>query len=433
MRTHRLSHVIQVVRAAAAPHEDAGPSDGQLLERYILSREEDTFAAIVHRHGPMVWGVCRRALTCPHDAEDAFQATFLVLVRKAANVVPREMVANWLYGVALQTARKARATNAKRRAREKQVTSMPEPAREEELLDDLRPLLDEELSRLPEQYRAVIVLCDLEGRTRKEAARILGVPEGTVATRLAAARVRLAKRLARSGLAPSAAAFAAALPPSVAANTVKAAALFAAGKTAAGGVSLQAVALAEGVLKTMVMSKLKMVAAVALAIVALGIGGAVLAQQSRDEKPKPPTAAAADKGEKPDEKVSSKAGREVVSAFEENLARVEEAFLGKKMRVTGKMHRVAGVGASRLPEKLKKADDQHYYLTFAAEQEYKGKAATEMPLMFVFPKSARKQLAELDRGQMVTIEGVCEGRKGDPGFYLGNYIVFTGCKIVKGK
>ena len=147
-----------------------------------------------------------------HDAEDAFQATFLVLVRKAASIVPREMVGNWLYGVAHQTALKARATAAKRKGRERQVTDMPEPAvAGQDLWPDLQPLLDQELSRLPDKYRAVIVLCDLEGKTRKEAARQLGVPEGTVASRLARARAMLAKRLARRGVTVSGGALAAVL------------------------------------------------------------------------------------------------------------------------------------------------------------------------------------------------------------------------------
>src|SRR5262249_10640224 len=156
--------------------------------------------------------------------------------RKAAAVVPRDMVANWLYGVAHQTALKARATTAKRRAREKQGTAMPEPAARQQQLGDLQHLLDQELGRLPDKYRAVIVLCDLGGKTRKEAAQHFRLPEGTVATRLATARAMLAKRLARSGLAVSGAALAAALAPtvasagvpaSVASSTIKAASYYA--------------------------------------------------------------------------------------------------------------------------------------------------------------------------------------------------------------
>src|SRR6516164_6594711 len=161
MATNQLQRVIQTLHAAGLYQETATLTDGQLLESYIRSREEAALAALVRRHGPMVWGVCRRVLRNYHDAEDAFQATFLVLVRKAASVVPREMVANWLYGVAHQTARKARATTAKRGARERQVTRMPEPAATDpELWDDVQPLLDQELSGLPDIYRVAIVLCN---------------------------------------------------------------------------------------------------------------------------------------------------------------------------------------------------------------------------------------------------------------------------------
>src|SRR2546423_4075750 len=117
MATRPMSEVLRRLRGAPGPGE---PTDGQLLEHFIARREEAAFAALVRRHGPMVWGVCRRVVGSHHDAEDAFQATFLVLVRRAAAVVPRELVANWLYGVAHQTALKARATAAKQRGREKQ-------------------------------------------------------------------------------------------------------------------------------------------------------------------------------------------------------------------------------------------------------------------------------------------------------------------------
>src|SRR5262245_6995250 len=181
MATNQLNRVIHTVRNAALDHEGAALSDGQLLENYLQRREESAFAALVCRHGPMVWGVCRRVLQSHQDAEDAFQATFLVLVRKAHSIAPPDMVANWLYGVAHQTALKARSTAAKRRGREKQVTAMPEPTFQQSEPRDELSLLDQELSRLPDKYRAVIVLCDLEGKTRKEAASHFGLPEGTVA------------------------------------------------------------------------------------------------------------------------------------------------------------------------------------------------------------------------------------------------------------
>jgi len=262
-------------------------TDGQLLEDYIRRRDEAAFADLVWRHGPMVWGVCRRVLCNYHDAEDAFQATFLVLVRKATSILPREMVANWLYGVAHQTALKARATAATRKGRERQVATMPEPAvAEHDRRHDLHALLDQELSWLPNKYRAVLVLCDLEGKTRKEAAQQLGVPEGTVAGQLARARAMLAKRMARHGLAVSSGALTAVLsqeaasagvPTSLVFSTIKAASLVAAGTAATGAVSVKVATLVEGVMKAMLLTKLKKGMAVTAAlIVALGIGAGLL-------------------------------------------------------------------------------------------------------------------------------------------------------------
>jgi RNA polymerase sigma factor (sigma-70 family) len=188
MAANQMSAVTQRLRRTVLLQEAAGLTDGQLLVCFIDHRDDAAFAALVRRHGPMVWGVCRRLLN-EHDAEDAFQATFLVLVRKAGSIVPKEKVANWLYGVAHRAALEARRNVARRRAREKQVTEMPEPAvLDNNLWRGLQRLLDQELSRLPDAYREVIVLSDLEGKDRKEVARQLGVPEGTVGSRLARAR-----------------------------------------------------------------------------------------------------------------------------------------------------------------------------------------------------------------------------------------------------
>src|SRR5438105_10558313 len=143
MATGQLNGVIQHLCEVMLPREGAGLTDVQLLEDYISRRDEAAFAALVRRHGPMVWGVCRRVLHDHHDAEDAFQATFLVFVRRASSITSRELLANWLYGVAHQTALKARATGAKRNRRERQVAQMPEPAAsEQELWSGLQPLLD---------------------------------------------------------------------------------------------------------------------------------------------------------------------------------------------------------------------------------------------------------------------------------------------------
>src|SRR5262245_48063835 len=287
MANSPMTEILRHLRRSALPREGPELTDGQLLEAYISRRDETALAALVHRHGPMVWGVCRRVLPHYHDAEDAFQATFLVLVRKAGSIASPELLANWLHGVARQTAWKAQATAARRRARERQVMAMPEPeAVPKDPGNDLPALLDQELSRLPDRYRIVLLLCDLEGKTRKEAARRLGVPEGTVAGRLARARVLLAKRLGRHGLAISGGALAtvlaehaasAAVPVSVVSSTLKAATLAAAGQASAAGViSAQAAALSQGVLKAMLLKKLKVAAAALLTIFA-GLGVALWA------------------------------------------------------------------------------------------------------------------------------------------------------------
>jgi RNA polymerase sigma factor (sigma-70 family) len=286
MASNQMSEFIQHVRRAALLRDGAGRTDEELLKDFISRHEDAALGALVRRHGPMVWGVCRRVLRSYHDAEDAFQATFLVLVRKAASIALPELLANWLYRVAYQTALNARATAARRKERERQVTDMPEPeVVPQDHRHDLRSVLDEALSHLPDKYRAVIILCDLEARTRQEAARQLGVPEGTVAGRLARARTMLAKRLTRHGLATAGGTVAvvlaqhmaaAGVPIAVVSNAIKAATVFAAGPRAAGGViSPEVAALTQGVLKTMLWSKLKVATAVLLGVFACVGGGAV--------------------------------------------------------------------------------------------------------------------------------------------------------------
>jgi RNA polymerase sigma factor (sigma-70 family) len=267
----------------------AGLTDGQLLEGYVARGEEGAFEALVRRHGPMVLGVCRRILHHAHDAEDAFQATSLVLARKAASIVPRDAVGNWLYGVACRTAMKARGAAVRRRLRESQAPPQTPGERDDPALQELLALLDEELRRLPDKYRTPVVLCALEGKTRKEAAQLLGWPEGTVSSRLAVARARLAARMSRRlgaalpggalalVLAPGAAS--AGVPPPLVGVTVKAATAVAAGKAAvAGVVSGQVAALTEGVLHAMMLSKLKVAAGVLMGLAVLAAGAGWLAE-----------------------------------------------------------------------------------------------------------------------------------------------------------
>jgi RNA polymerase sigma factor (sigma-70 family) len=297
MATAQMDMVIRQLRRAVPQQHWAGRTDGQLLASFIDQKDEAAFEALVCRHGPMVFGVCRRVVGNHHDAEDAFQATFLVLARKASSVSPRERLANWLHGVALRTAIKAKTMTAKRRGREKQVTEIHEPeAAQQGHWCDLQPLLDQELNSLPEKYRLPILLCDLEGKTINEAAQQFGWPQGTLAGRLARGRKLLAKRLASRGVVLSAGSLAAVVsqnaasagvPTSLMSSTVKAATMIAAGQaTVAGVVPAKFAILTEGVLKDMLLSRLK-TSTVGLLLVALLIGSAgAIYQTQAAEQPK---------------------------------------------------------------------------------------------------------------------------------------------------
>jgi RNA polymerase sigma factor (sigma-70 family) len=266
-------------------------SDGQLLDRFVDRRDEgaeEAFAMLMARHGPMVFGVCRRVLSNSHEAEDAFQTTFLVLARKASTIARRETVANWLYGVALRTAKDARSRTRRRRAREECVSELRViHAPGEDPAEDLRAILDEELTRLPERFRAPVLLCELESLPRHEAARRLGIPEGTLSSRLARAKTLLRERLTRRGLGLSAAlltaslvreAQAAVVPHALAEMTIRAASLVAAGCSLTGLVAASVQSLTEEVCKAMFFAKLKGILFGLVTLGAVTTGAIVLAQ-----------------------------------------------------------------------------------------------------------------------------------------------------------
>jgi RNA polymerase sigma factor (sigma-70 family) len=257
-------------------------SDPELLERFLGQRDAAAFAALVRRHGPAVLGVCRRVLRNGHDAEDAFQATFLVLARKARFIARREALGSWLYGVAYRVALRARADAARRRKHESQAAQRVEAQTAcDALADDVRPVLDEEVSRLPDKYRRPVVLCYFEGKTYQEAARLLGWPPGTVSVRLARARGLLRRRLALRGLALSSAALAVCLAEGSAsaaevgllADAVAGAAVGWLAGPAAAGVSAEVIALTEGVVNTMLVRKLKTLVG-AFLVIGVTLGGA---------------------------------------------------------------------------------------------------------------------------------------------------------------
>jgi RNA polymerase sigma factor (sigma-70 family) len=286
MATAQMDTVIRHLRRAVLRQDEAGWTDGQLLGSFIDQKDEAAFEALVRRHGPMVFGVCRRVVGNHHDAEDAFQATFLVLARKASSVRPRERVANWLHGVALRTAMKAKTMTTKRRGREKQLTEIPEfEAAQQGQWRDLQLLLDQELNGLPENYRLPILLCDLEGKAIKDAARQLGWPQGSLAGRLVRGRKLLAKRLASRGVVLSAGSLAAvvlqneasaSVPTLLLSSTVKAAAMIAAGQaTFAGVVPAKVAAVTEGVMKSMMLTKLSNAVAGLVVLAAVVFGGSL--------------------------------------------------------------------------------------------------------------------------------------------------------------
>jgi RNA polymerase sigma factor (sigma-70 family) len=274
-----LGHVRRMFRR----HELQAHDDGQLLDAFLTDCEPAAFAVLVERLGPMVLGVCRRLTLQPHDAEDAFQATFLVLLRKARSIQPRARVGCWLYGVACRTAREVRRLAQRRRTRERQVETLPERAVSPESMNEMAPWLDRELERLPAKYRLPILLCDLQGKMHKEAAELLGWPQGTLSGRLTRARQELARRLTARGL-PCATAVAgavwtgpasASVPPELAATTANAAsALLADGQKALFASPVYLVA--QGVLRAMFWSRILKFAIITIAALAFVAGSGVV-------------------------------------------------------------------------------------------------------------------------------------------------------------
>ncbi len=200
-----LSPVLRHIRKLAAAERIKERTDVQLLQEFASHNDQTAFAALVRRHGPMVLGVCRNVLRHTQDAEDAFQATFLVFARKAGTIRKAEALVNWLHGVAYRMAMNAKRNAARRRSHEKQAQPAPQsdPAWET-AWREVQALLNEEIQRLPQIYQATFILCCLENKSAAEAGRLLGIKEGTVWSRLAEARKRLQQRLTKRGVTLSA-------------------------------------------------------------------------------------------------------------------------------------------------------------------------------------------------------------------------------------
>jgi RNA polymerase sigma factor (sigma-70 family) len=283
MRDQGLNSVLRSIRRVAASQSTGTLSDSDLLGRFILNRDEAAFESLVWRHAKMVWNICCRVLRHPQDAEDAFQATFLILVRRARSIQRKEALAGWLYKVAYRVALERKTLTAKR-----SFLPLPEQgvsAKENSDPDscDLRPLLDQEISLLPDKYRAAVVLCYLEGKSDDEAARELGCARGTIHSRLARARERLRRRLIRRGVTlgvgslaslAGSDSFAGVVPSSLVWSIVRAGSLLVSGKPLATVASIPVATLIQGAMRTMLLSKLNLVA---IAILTLGVATAATA------------------------------------------------------------------------------------------------------------------------------------------------------------
>jgi RNA polymerase sigma factor (sigma-70 family) len=277
-------HVLRHLHRLASAEAVRDLSDGELLERFRRLHEETAFALLLQRHGPMVLGVCRRIVRDAHAAEDAFQATFLVLARRAAGIRKQTSVASWLYGVARRVAAKARVRAARQRSHERQWADLPRPEPCDQLSwQELCGVLDEEVGRLPEKYRAPVVLCYLQEKTHDQAARELGCPRTSLSSRLDRARALLHERLRRRGIGLSAAALAVVLtekataapvPALLTLSTVRAALP---GATSAAGLSAEVAALVKSGVPGATATRLTTGLAVLVAAGLLAAGGYRLA------------------------------------------------------------------------------------------------------------------------------------------------------------
>jgi cobalt-zinc-cadmium efflux system membrane fusion protein len=296
MANQQLHRFVGRLRHSLHP-EASGLTDSQLLERFVSSRDEAAFEVLVWRHGPMVLGVCRRILHHAEDAEDVFQATFLALARKAGSIGRREALGGWLHTTASRTALRLRLRASGQPRLEQLPGDIPAPETGDQLSCDLRPVLDEEISRLPMHYRLPVILCYLQGKTTEEAARQLGCARGTICSRLAWARDRLRSQLSRRGLALTGASLvmalsrepALAMPGELVLRTLQGALGFAGGQVM-GAIAPQVVTLAEGVLKTMFLTKLKLTVAGVLLVSVVAVGAGLFTQHIQADKPGPAAA-----------------------------------------------------------------------------------------------------------------------------------------------
>jgi RNA polymerase sigma factor (sigma-70 family) len=294
MASRQAGTVLRHLRRLAAAPDGPERTDRELLHAFCAANDQAAFAALVRRHGPLVWGLCRHGLGHEHDAEDAFQATFLVLARKAASIRKGEALVSFLHGVAHRTVMNAKRNSARRRAHEGQAQDTRQVANPawEAAWREVQALLDEEIQRLPEKYRAPFLLCCLENHSREEAARQLGVAEGTVWSRLTRARRLLQRQLERRGVALPAALAAVALSRQTG-RAVAAPLLHAALQASLAAAPAPVTDLARGVLKAMTLARARTITVVLLALTVALTGVGLLTRLAAQAEPAVPPGPAA--------------------------------------------------------------------------------------------------------------------------------------------
>jgi RNA polymerase sigma factor (sigma-70 family) len=272
-------------------------TDGQLLERFLKAKDNQSFAEIMRRHGSLVSGVCQRVLGNSADADDAFQATFLVLLRKSSSMTAWNSIAGWLYQVALRTALNLRKTHAiEHQKREEHMRNENLVSAElDPVWDELRPVLDEELDKIPEKFRTPLILCYLEGKTYEVVAQELNIPYTTLKRRLDQAREALRKRLTKRGLGISSSALAVLVTQNASAqvsetavsSVMHAASAFAAGASIGVGVSTQVITLMKSTIQSLLIQKFKTVAFTSTLVLLLAVGALAGTQFFKDTSPAP--------------------------------------------------------------------------------------------------------------------------------------------------
>jgi RNA polymerase sigma factor (sigma-70 family) len=342
MSTAQLTPLLRYIRKLAGGSSQR--PDRQLLDDFAAHRDEAAFAALVARHGPMVLRVCRRVLNHEQDAEDAFQATFLVLARSTGSIRKREALSGWLHGVAYRTAMEAKRKAARRRNHEARLWSSLSKAAVSPSWDDVQAVLDEEIQRLPEVFRSAFVLCVLEGKSGPEAAAELGVRQGTVSSRLARARQRLQQRLTRRGIKLAAlmaalsvaeSAGQASMTAVLADTTIRSGLLVAAGGTAAGVIPSHVAALAAGVTRAMFLTKAKIATAVLFAV-GVVTGAGALARQALTAEAAVPQEAARKSPTTTPEKPLPKQGTEARAPADKKEPANSVEFSGRVLDPDGK-------------------------------------------------------------------------------------------------